>query len=57
MRDLRDFFEDRGYEVLSVSKNRKGEWVVRTTRGEFIDTYPVEFSSEDVQKVKGFTAS
>lgn len=57
MRDLRDFFEDRGYEVLSVSKNRKGEWVIRTTRGEFTDTFPVDFTVEDIEKVKRIAAS
>lgn len=55
MRNLRDFFEEKGYEVLSVSKNRKGEWVVRTTRGEFVNTLPVDFTTEDVEKVRGIT--
>lgn len=57
MRDLRDLYEEKGYEVLSVSKNRKGEWIVRTTRGEFKDTVPVDFTEEEVQKVKGITSS
>lgn len=54
MPDIRSFFEDVGYEVLSISTNRKGEVIVRTERGEFNvgkKIFPAEFEDTQVQKI------
>lgn len=49
---LRSTFEERGYTVLSVYKNRKQQLVIRTDRGEFNATlgiFPIEFNENDVK--------
>lgn len=54
MPPVRAVFNDAGYEVLSVSKNREGEYVVRTDRGEFNITrgvLPPELTEESVKEV------
>lgn len=54
MPDIRNFFEDTGYEVLSISTNRKGEVIVRTERGEFnvgLRIFPLEFEDEQIRQL------
>lgn len=51
---IRDFFEEEGFEVLSVSKNKKGELIVRTVRGEFNvgrNMFPVSFTEERIKQI------
>jgi len=54
MPDIRGFFEEGGYEVLSISTNKKGHLIVRTERGEFnvgLKNFPMEFEEEKIQQI------
>lgn len=58
MPPVKNVFEGVGYSVLSVSRNRLGEYVVRTDRGEFNITrgvYPPELSEEELREINKIT--